>query len=50
MRAVVDDPAISDDLYNQIPDSKGGKVIGTDIYRNVLPEYAQGREGRIGGD
>jgi hypothetical protein len=48
MRAVVDDPAVSDNLYNQIPDSKGGKVIGTDIYRNVLPEYAQGREGRIG--
>ena len=48
MRAIVNDPATSDAAYNEIPDSKGGKVIGTDIYRNVLPEYAQGREGRIG--
>ncbi|MFZ2279210.1 MAG: zeta toxin family protein, partial [Prosthecobacter sp.] len=37
----------ADKLYNEIPDAKGGKVIGTDIARELLPEFAESREGKI---
>jgi hypothetical protein len=37
----------ADKLYNDIPDAKGGKVIGTDIARELLPEFTESREGKI---
>lgn|GEM_PF-1176982 len=45
--AILDDQEKADMLYNDLPDSKGGKVIGTDIARELLPEYAASREGKI---
>jgi N12 class adenine-specific DNA methylase len=47
MFAVVGDEALSDRLYDALPDARGGKVIGTDIARELLPEYAADREGKI---
>lgn len=36
-----------DRLYDALSESRGGKVIGTDIARNLHPGYASGREGKI---
>jgi hypothetical protein len=47
MKSIADDPATSDAIYNELEGTFGGKVIGTDLYRDLLPEYAAGREGRI---
>jgi hypothetical protein len=47
LKELVDNQNQADGLYDQIPDSKNGKVIGTDIARELLPEYAANREGKI---
>ena len=47
MRRVADDRTAADQKYDALPDSHGGKVIGTDIYRNLLDEYAKDREGKL---
>jgi len=47
MRAIADRVGEADERYNAIADSMGGKVIGTNIARDLLPGYASGREGRI---
>jgi hypothetical protein len=47
LKNIVDNQSQADGLYDQIPDSKNGKVIGTDIARELLPEYAANREGKI---
>ena len=33
--------------YDKLEDARGGKVIGTDIYRLMNDDYAKSREGRI---
>lgn len=47
MKEIADDPERADSVYNALPNSHGGKVIGTDVARELLPEYAQGREGDL---
>jgi hypothetical protein len=47
MKAVADNAALADAAYNRLPDTLGGKVIGTDLARALLDEYAAGREGRM---
>jgi len=47
MKSIVDNPEAADAIYNGLEETFGGKVIGTDLYRDLLPEYAAGREGRI---
>jgi RNAse (barnase) inhibitor barstar len=47
IKAIVDNQEEADRLYNALPESKGGKVINTDIARGLLPAYAESREGRI---
>lgn len=47
MRRIVADQTLADKMYDAIPDSYGGKVIGTDIARELSPLYASGREGKI---
>lgn len=36
----------ADGIYNLLPDSHGGKLIGTDVARELLPEYRD-REGKL---
>ena len=47
LQDIADDQPRADKLYNEIPDAKGGKVIGTDIARELLPEFAESREGKL---
>jgi len=47
LRTIANDQQLADQIYDQIPDAKGGKVIGTDIARELLEEYAVSREGKI---
>lgn len=47
MRTIADDQALADALYDAIPETRHGKVIGTDLARGLLEEYAAGREGRL---
>lgn len=47
MRQIVANQALADKIYDAIPDSHGGKVIGTDVARELSPLFASGREGRI---
>ena len=47
MFAIVADVEASNAIYDSLPDARGGKVIGTDIARELLPEYRADREGKI---
>jgi hypothetical protein len=46
IKALVNDPQRADRIYDEIPDSAEGKVIGTDLARELLPEYRR-REGKL---
>ena len=47
MKTVANDVELADRKYDEIPESHGGRVIGTDIARELLPEYAKDREGKL---
>ncbi|HEY8903163.1 MAG TPA: zeta toxin family protein, partial [Chthoniobacterales bacterium] len=47
MKRIADDAQLADAAYDRVPDTFGGKVIGTDLARELLDEYAAGRDGRI---
>lgn len=46
IKDLVKDPVRADQLYDRIPESAGGRVIGTDLARELLPEYRT-RAGKI---
>jgi len=43
---LVQDTARADAAFNAIPDTEGGRIVGTDVARFLAPEYAT-REGRL---
>lgn len=46
MLDVAEHPEVADPAYDALPDAEGGKVIGTDVARSLLPEY-QSRKGAL---
>mmetsp|Transcript_25570 Transcript_25570/g.47015 ORF Transcript_25570/g.47015 Transcript_25570/m.47015 type:complete len:483 (-) Transcript_25570:35-1483(-) len=47
VRLINQPPAIVDEQYNAIPDSFGGRVVGTDAARELSSEYRSGWEGAL---
>jgi len=46
-RKLLDNQEEADRAYDQLPESQGGKVIGTDISREMNGAFAAGREGKM---